>query len=163
LDFCEKYCVNKIKKENAVHFIQKLKDKSQTAQQQKQAHHAVSLFYEVVGPISSERVDPLENKDEKIATKKDNIKPTNANWVQVYDGLDAEIKLRHYPPKTLKSYRSWVRHFQNYTRRKDSQLLSTADVKDFLPKVSQFLKYPRFDRPDSSKIFFRNTKNWHGI
>ena len=48
-----------------------------------------------------ENVDTLENKDEKLATKKDHLKPTNANWVPVYDGLNAEIKLRH---------------FQNYTR-----------------------------------------------
>jgi len=83
-----------------------LKDKNQTVQQQKQAYHAVSLFYEVVGPVSFERVNPLENKDEKLATKKDNLKPTNASWVPVYDGLNSEIKLRHYSPKTLKSYRS---------------------------------------------------------
>ncbi len=132
LDFCEKYCLDQLKKENVVHFIQKLKAKKQTAQQQKQAYHAVSLFYELVGPISSERLEPLENKDEKLARKKDNFKLMNANWVPVYDGLVSEIKLRHYSPKTLKSYRSWIRHFQNYTKSKDSQLLSTSDVKDFL-------------------------------
>jgi len=132
LDFCEKYHLNQLKKENVVHFIEKLKDKKQTAQQQKQAYHAISLFYELVGPINSEKVALLKTKDEKLATKKDGLKLTNANWAPVYDGLISEIKLRHYSPKTLKSYRSWVRQFQNYTRSKDSQLLSTADVKDFL-------------------------------
>ena len=132
LNFCEKYRLDQLKKENAVHFVQKLKDKKQTAQQQKQAYHAVSLFYELVGPIGSEKVDPLKNKDEKLARKKDNLKLMNANWVPVYDGLVSEIKLRHYSPKTLKSYRSWIRHFQNYTKSKDFQLLSTSDVKDFL-------------------------------
>ena len=68
--FCGKHHFNQLKKENAVHFIQKLKGKNQTAQQQKQAYHAVSLFYEVVGPISFERMDPLKNKDEKLAIKK---------------------------------------------------------------------------------------------
>jgi hypothetical protein len=51
LDFCEKHHFNRLKKENAVHFIQKLKGKNQTAQQQKQSYYAVSLFYEVVGSI----------------------------------------------------------------------------------------------------------------
>ena len=37
LDFCEKYHLNELQKENVVHFIKKLKDKKQTAQQQKQA------------------------------------------------------------------------------------------------------------------------------
>ena len=29
---------------------------------------------------------------------------TNANWTSVYNDLDAEIKIRHYSPKTLKAY-----------------------------------------------------------
>jgi integron integrase len=132
LDFCEKYRLDQFKKENAIHFIKKLKSKKQTDQQQKQAYHAVSLFYELEGPIGSERLEPLENKDEKLARKKDNLKLMNANWVPVYDGLVSEIKLRHYSPRTLKSYRSWVRHLQGYTKSKDYRLLSTADVKDFL-------------------------------
>jgi hypothetical protein len=49
-----------------------LKAKKQTAQQ-KQAYHAVSLFYELVGPISFERLETLENKEEKLARKKDNL------------------------------------------------------------------------------------------
>ena len=95
LDFCRKYHLNQLNKDNIVHFTKKLKDKDQTAQQQKEAYHAKSLFYELV--------NPLENKDAKLATKKDNLEPTNANWAPVYDGLIAEIKLRHYSPKTLKS------------------------------------------------------------
>ena len=47
LDFCEKYALEPSGKENVVPFIQKLKTKNQTAQQQKQAYHAVSLFYEL--------------------------------------------------------------------------------------------------------------------
>jgi site-specific recombinase XerD len=133
LDFCDKYHLNELKRENVVHFIKKLKDKKQTAQQQKQAYHAISLFYELgLEPINSDKLALLKNKDEKLATKKDSLKLTNANWAPVYDGLISEIKLRHYSPKTLKSYRSWIRQFQNYTRSKDSRLLSTADVKDFL-------------------------------
>ena len=86
----------------------------------------------VVKPLNSDKVTLLKYKDEKLATKKDSLKLTNANWVPVYDGLISEIQLRHYSPKTLKSYRSWIRHFQNYTQSKDSQLISTAAVKDFL-------------------------------
>jgi hypothetical protein len=37
------------------------------------------------------------------------LKPKNANWKQVYDDLNAEIKIRHYSPKTLKAYKGWVR------------------------------------------------------
>jgi len=102
LDFCEKYHLNQLKRENVVHFIKKLKDKKQTAQQQKQAYHAVSLLYELLGPIKSEKVALLKNKDEKLATKKGGLKVTNANWAPVYDGLISEIKLRHYSPNPAK-------------------------------------------------------------
>ena len=60
------------------------------------------------------------------------LKPKNANWTQVYDDLNAEIKIRHYSPKTLKAYTGWVRQFQSYAKSKDPQLLSAADVKGFL-------------------------------
>jgi len=89
LDFCEKYRFNKLNKETLDHFIKKLTDKKQTIQQQNQAYHAIS-------------------------TTKYNLKITNANWMPVYERLTAEIKLRHYSPKTLKSYRSWIRQFQSY-------------------------------------------------
>ena len=45
LEFCEKYYLNEFKKENIIHFIAKFKDKKQNAQQQKQAYHAILLFY----------------------------------------------------------------------------------------------------------------------
>ncbi|MFH1769083.1 MAG: phage integrase N-terminal SAM-like domain-containing protein [Parcubacteria group bacterium] len=45
LDFCFKYHHDKSKKESLSYFIKKLKDKNQTEQQQKQAFHAVSIFY----------------------------------------------------------------------------------------------------------------------
>lgn len=95
LDFCEKYHLNELKDENLVHFVEKLKDKKQTAQQQKQAYHAILLFYELAGPINSEKVALLNNNDDKLATKKDVLKLTNASWTPVYDGLISEIKLRH--------------------------------------------------------------------
>ncbi|MCD4729569.1 MAG: phage integrase N-terminal SAM-like domain-containing protein, partial [Bacteroidales bacterium] len=129
LDFCGKYGFNQLNKGILVNFIKKLKEKKQTDQQQKQAYHSISLFYEL-GSINSEQEGLFKNRNKKLSTKKDNLKLTNTNWTPVYDGLIAEIKLRHYSPKTLKSYGSWVRQFQNYTRSKDSGLLSSTDVKD---------------------------------
>ena len=46
--------------------------------------------------------------------------------------LEMILKLRHYSPKTLRSYRGWARQFQNFTMSKDPRLLSSSDVKDFL-------------------------------
>ena len=54
------------------------------------------------------------------------------SWVFVFDTLKAEIKIRHYTPKTLKAYKWWISNFQTYTKSKDYQLLSQQDVIDFL-------------------------------
>ena len=43
-----------------------------------------------------------------------------------------EIHIRHYSPKTLKTYTQWLRHLQTFTRSKDPEALSSADVKEFL-------------------------------
>jgi len=46
--------------------------------------------------------------------------------------LENEIKVRHYSPKTLKSYRTWVRKLQTYTQSKAPSTLDSNDVKKFL-------------------------------
>ena len=58
--------------------------------------------------------------------------PINASWKEEYAGLEVEIKLRHYSPKTLKTYRHWMRKFQTFTKSKLPELLSPMDIKDFL-------------------------------
>ncbi|MFC1825053.1 phage integrase N-terminal SAM-like domain-containing protein [Thermodesulfobacteriota bacterium] len=67
-----------------------------------------------------------------MSTKKEDLKTNNANWKPVYDNLNAEIKIRHYSPKTLKAYTGWARQFQTFTKSKDPQFLATSDVKYFL-------------------------------
>lgn len=54
------------------------------------------------------------------------------NWQAVYEQLSNEIKVRHYSPKTLKSYSIWVRKLQYFSKSKDPALLSATDVKEFL-------------------------------
>ncbi|MCZ6874442.1 MAG: integron integrase, partial [bacterium] len=50
----------------------------------------------------------------------------------MYTRLADEIQVRHYSPKTLKSYTRWARQFQNFTQSKAPTLLSSSDVKAFL-------------------------------
>jgi integron integrase len=59
-------------------------------------------------------------------------KQKGCSWTAVFEGLEREIKLRHYSPKTLKSYRGWARRLQTFTQNKDYQLLTQQDVVDFL-------------------------------
>ena len=62
----------------------------------------------------------------------ENLKTCNADWQPVFADLKAEISLRHYSPKTLRSYSGWVAKLQAFTKSKDPRLLAVADVKEFL-------------------------------
>ena len=135
LDFCHKYRFEPSKKESLSNFSNKLKDKNQNQDQRKQATHAVTIFYEIRRP-HSEKEDGVKKEtrknNEPQPQKTTEKLLRNADWTLVYNDLDAEIKIRYYSPKTLKAYRGWVRQFQNFSRSKDPQLVSNADIKEFL-------------------------------
>ena len=57
---------------------------------------------------------------------------TGASWKSEFGALADEIRLRHYSPKTLQTYRVWMRKFQAFTRSKPPELLTPVDVKEFL-------------------------------
>ncbi len=57
---------------------------------------------------------------------------TGASWLAQFTRLVEEIQVRHYSPKTLKTYRQWLRQFQAFTRSKPPESLSATDVKEFL-------------------------------
>jgi integron integrase len=63
---------------------------------------------------------------------RENHKLRNADWRPVFTSLKGEISMRHYSPKTLRSYSGWVGKLQAFTKSKDPQLLTPTDVKDFL-------------------------------
>lgn len=54
------------------------------------------------------------------------------HWHKALSDLSAEIKLRHYSPKTLKTYAMWARKFQFFTRNKEVQSVSPPDVREYL-------------------------------
>lgn len=53
-------------------------------------------------------------------------------WKRVYTELFTVIRTKHYSQKTLKTYTTWLRHFQGFTRDKDPDTLTSDDVKAFL-------------------------------
>ncbi|MBW2569345.1 MAG: phage integrase N-terminal SAM-like domain-containing protein [Deltaproteobacteria bacterium] len=57
---------------------------------------------------------------------------SGADWTEVFNELNNAVKIRHYSPKTLKTYSGWVRKLQTYTKSKDPHLVSVDDVKAFL-------------------------------
>ncbi|MBI5408261.1 MAG: integron integrase [Nitrospirae bacterium] len=193
LDYCQKYRLSFSNRESLPHFIKKLQEKRQTQEQQKQASHALSLYYGLLLQSDPKKEMPssrrtlmsqqVTNKHANVtiplATSRqvrgDNISASNQgkendvsvfrkgktdtplnplllegkasspasergvavlgrkdSWKAAYAALNDEIKIRHYSSKTLKTYSMWLRKFQAFTDGKDTQTLSSVDVKEFL-------------------------------
>jgi integron integrase len=122
LDFCNKYRFNPSEKTSLSNFIKKLQEKHQTPLQLRQASNAISLYYEVL-KSGSQALMPVYKKASY---------PVNPLWKSALVNLYAEIRTRHYSPKTLKSYANWARKFQAFVENKDPQSLNSIDVKRFL-------------------------------
>jgi integron integrase len=72
---------------------------------------------------------------EKVSTFNKNNSENSvkgASWVRAFNGLENIIKLKHYSPKTLKSYSLWLSKFQAFTKSKPLDMLSDNDIKEFL-------------------------------
>jgi site-specific recombinase XerD len=50
----------------------------------------------------------------------------------VLEALAAEIKVRHYSRRTLKTYALWSRQFQRFLKNKPPDGLTSSDVKEYL-------------------------------
>ncbi|WP_243374118.1 integron integrase [Geotalea sp. SG265] len=63
-------------------------------------------------------------------------KSDSPEWDEVIGKLAAEIKVRHYSRKTLKTYALWSRQFQRFLKNKPPEDLGTADVKEYLTHLA---------------------------
>lgn len=57
-------------------------------------------------------------------------------WDRAIELLAAEIKVRHYSRKTLKTYADWGRKFQFYLKDKPPERLTSLDVKEYLTHLA---------------------------
>jgi len=57
-------------------------------------------------------------------------------WDQAIEHLAAEIKVRHYSRKTLKTYADWGRKFQRHVNDKPPEELTSLDVKGYLTHLA---------------------------
>jgi integron integrase len=69
-------------------------------------------------------------------TDKKNQTHFENEWQSVFTGIANEIKVRHYSPKTHKSYAAWVRKFQHFVKNRNPQSLTPDDVKAFLTHLA---------------------------
>jgi len=184
LDFCQRYRFSESNSRSLPNFIRKLKEKRQNDAQQKQANDAIHIYYEsirskpsnntselpkhppkpegVSEAQNSYRAAPLQSKLQIDTSKRDSSQNKAAqteikgNWHAAYKQLSNEIKVRHYSPKTLKSYSIWVRKLQYFSKSKDTALLSTTDVKDFLTflAVKQKVSASSQNQASNALLFF---------
>src|SRR3990172_7887167 len=150
LDFRSKYPLPETRSEQVRLFIQKLREKKQSLEQQKQAAHALSLYFESqprVKPVPNNKHVPTitslvqgEGKSEGEGQRSESHynewrsrkKSASPAWDKIITCLAAEIKMRHYSRKTLKVYADWSCKFQGYLRNKTPDALTADDVKAYL-------------------------------
>jgi len=150
-DFCTKYPDVDSVSHQVKLFLDKLKSKKQSEVQCRQAAHAVSIYLEIQKePVSipaprqnetSRCMEPpaVYAQHSRVSRGSSHYckagyqeKSDSPEWDELLAKLAAEIKVRHYSRKTLKTYGLWSRQFQKFLKSKSPAELSTADVKDYL-------------------------------
>ena len=130
LDFCKKYTHPYAKTKSLALFLEKLKEKQQSALQQIQAEKAVKLYYSGMTALK----DPLEPQVVYNQVKEDqkSYGTKKTPWGIAVESLKNEINLRHYSKKTLKAYSLWAEKLRYFTKNKLPESLTPEDVKEFL-------------------------------
>ena len=175
-DFCHKYGHCAADRESFPLFAEKLRQKRQTDMQVGQASHAVALYYEIVSadkvcqnmpekpkpPVHIPRVSGKSGNayvhphvSEKKKESQTSV-PKPESWQSAYTGLSGEIKVRHYSPKTFQVYANWLGQFQTFTKSKPLELLSDADMTEFLTHlaVSRHVSASTQNQAFNSLLFF---------
>lgn len=153
LDFCHKYKVSGAESRCLNLFLDKLREKNQSHEQLHRASRAVSLYFEMRrlerAPSSADRPHrtqepspstlpqlakpgPPSSRVSQYSEAGYQVKSDSPEWDEVIATLAAEIKVRHYSRKTLRTYALWARKFQRFLKNKSPRELSTDDVKDYL-------------------------------
>lgn len=93
----------------------------------------------VVPPTSSPEVTGSTTVEPSVIEPESDSPPKiyqQGSWGWVFEALEAEIKLCHYSPKTLKNYLMWAKKFQGFTFCREPTLLMAEDVKRFLTDLA---------------------------
>ena len=57
-------------------------------------------------------------------------------WKDIFSKLHETMRLRHYSPRTEKSYRLWINKFRGYLNNRNPHTLEGKDVKNFLTHIA---------------------------
>lgn len=152
IDYCAKYHSSISQAEQTPFFIEKLKEKKQSELQCRQAAYAVKVFLEIQKQEVLPKL-PYQNASPKlvVVSVQSSVQPVivrrcasqysdagyqvksdSPEWDAVLGCMAAEIKVRHYSRKTLKTYANWCRQFQKFLKNKPPLGLTGDDVKEYL-------------------------------
>jgi hypothetical protein len=141
LAFCRKQGVPELHPESLDRFMLSLAEQGKAPFQQKQAAQAVAIYGELLSVCERPRKFASQDDPSGTSPQQDGHALTEASvpvmadysdWKQVYAELFNVIRTRHYSQKTLKTYTTWLRHFQGFMRNKEPSSLTPMDVKAFL-------------------------------
>ena len=105
-------------------YLQKLASKRQSVGRQKQAASSIGHYYELMRNWPAARGG---NGAEEVGGKQ---------WDDSYDKLKEEILVRQYSRKTLQTYRTWIRQFQQYLGDKEPARIDSDDARRFLSHLA---------------------------
>ena len=60
----------------------------------------------------------------------------SADWKEIFNKLHESMRLRHYSPRTEKSYRIWINKFRKYCNNREPLTLKGPYVKKFLSHIA---------------------------
>ncbi len=132
LDFREKYRLAGSPAEQVNRFMDKLREKGQGEEPRRCAAHAVTLYFSMQAQSPPAPKSDAAGRSSQYVEAGYQVTSDSPEWDAVLETLAAEIKVRHYSRKTLKTYALWSRQFQRFLKNKPPEELTDADVKDYL-------------------------------
>ena len=142
LDFCGKHHFEPSDPDSAQAFTQKLSDKGQSLENQKQAADTAKVYRQIVTNEFS-RTAPT-------APKADRESPTSEeNWSTVRQKLKETVLVRNYSKRTFRAYAGWIERLAQFLPGKTPAevILKEDRVREWLSKgakptltVSQLLE-----------------------
>ena len=120
--------------QNIASYLETMETDSRFADWQvKQAADAILLFADKY----------LQSKPSFLTNGSLDSKPAGSNnrshlagWKEIFNKLHESMRLRHYSPRTEKSYRIWINKFRKYWNNREPLTLEGADVKKFLSHIA---------------------------
>jgi len=126
LDFCSKYYLNPTDRETPQQFMQKLNEKGQSADKQKQAYQSVKVYLDIVAnekkhDDNQKFRDGNEVKTLNVASSDKTLDSGSepGRWSAIFNRLRETVRLRNYSKKTFRTYASWINRFAWFVKHKD--------------------------------------------